>query len=610
MRTPYRALLCCLLLLPTTGCGAFRSFVGRPSPRSPSARLEGYFEEVFLTRLDRSPQMRSRLGQPGPHDRFDDLSNEHAREDHELLRNDLARLRAQFPVDRVGTDDRVSIEVFEAEARIDLEGYEWRLHEYPVNQMHGVHSGTAAFLINVHKIRTRRDAEDYIARLAAIRPRFETLVAGLREREALGVLPPAFVFPRVIEDCENLLRGAPFEATSQPSPLLADFEKKLAGAERLSDSARAGLVERARRTLLTEVQPAYEQLILLLQEQSERATDDAGVWKLPDGADYYAYCLRRATTTDLGAADIHALGLSEVERIHGEMREIQRAVGFEGSLNDFFEHLRTDARFTYPDDNSGRTAYLERAREILGAMRNRLPDVFRTLPESELVVKPVEPYRERSAGKAFYSAGAPDGSRPGVYYANLFDMRDMPIYQMEALAYHEGIPGHHMQVSIAQELEHLPRFRRFGGFTAYSEGWALYCEKLPKELGFYQDPYSDFGRLAMELWRACRLVVDTGIHSLRWTREEAIDYLTRNTPNPEGDCVKAIERYIVMPGQATAYTVGMLRILELRERARDELGDAFDLREFHDLILTSGPVPLSVLGRIVDEWVAGRLEAS
>jgi uncharacterized protein (DUF885 family) len=284
-------------------------------------------------------------------------------------------------------------------------------------------------------------------------------------------------------------------------------------------------------------------------------------------------------------------------------------VDFEGDLQEFFAYLRDDSRFYYPDTDAGRQEYLTRAENIIRAMQQRLGELFITQPASQLTVKAVEPYRAASAGKAFYNRGAPDGSRPGIYYANLYSMREMPTYQMEALAYHEGIPGHHMQYSISMELEDVPKFRRYGSFTSYGEGWGLYTEKLPKEMGFYDDPYSDAGRLAMELWRACRLVVDTGIHHLHWTRKQAIDYLQVNTPNPEGDSVKAIERYIVMPGQATAYTVGMLEILRLRENAKRQLGDEFDLREFHEVVLTNGPVPLSLLDDLVDDWTASKLAA-
>jgi len=303
------------------------------------------------------------------------------------------------------------------------------------------------------------------------------------------------------------------------------------------------------------------------------------------------------------ADEIHALGLSEVARIHAEMTAIKDAVGYEGDLNAFFDHLRTSPEFYYENTDEGRAAYLKEATAIIDDMRENLPSAFNTFPKADLIVKRVEPFREKSAGKAFYQRPAIDGSRPGTYYANLYNMADMPIYQMEALAFHEGIPGHHMQLAIAQELENVPQFRKFSRFTAYTEGWGLYSEFLPKEMGYYKDPYSDFGRLAMELWRAARLVVDTGLHHKKWTRQEAIDYLMQNTPNPEGDCRKAIDRYIVMPGQATAYKIGMLKILEVRESAKSGMGDAFNLGDFHDVVLASGPVPLSILEERINAWV-------
>jgi uncharacterized protein (DUF885 family) len=281
-------------------------------------------------------------------------------------------------------------------------------------------------------------------------------------------------------------------------------------------------------------------------------------------------------------------------------------VGFEGSLQEFFEFTRTDDRFFFENTDRGRERYLEEARAIIDDMRGRLDELFISKPGAALTVKAVEPFRERSAGKAFYQRPAPDGSRPGIYYVNLYDMKDMPTYQMRALAYHEGIPGHHMQIAIAQELEGLPKFRRFGGYTAYTEGWGLYAEWAPRDMDLYQDPYADFGRLAMELWRAGRLVVDAGLHHKRWSREQAIEWLSENTPNPPGDVVKAIERYIVMPGQATAYKIGMLKIQGLRQRAERELGAEFDVRDYHTAVLAHGPVPLDVLEELVDDYIAGQ----
>lgn len=289
-------------------------------------------------------------------------------------------------------------------------------------------------------------------------------------------------------------------------------------------------------------------------------------------------------------------------RIHGEMEKIKEQVGFEGSLQDFFEFMRTDQQFYYPNTPEGKEQYLNEATGLIEVMKGRLDDLFNIKPEADIIVKAVEPFREKSAGKAFYQQPAIDGSRPGIYYANLYDMNAMPIYQMEALAYHEGIPGHHMQLAIAQELDGLPMFRKFKNHTAYVEGWGLYSELVPKEIGFYEDPYSDFGRLAMELWRSCRLVVDTGIHSKKWTREQGIAYYKENTPNAESDCIKMVERHIVMPGQATAYKVGMNKIVELREEAKAWMGDQFDIKEFHDVVLNNGSLPLNVLEEMVQDW--------
>ena len=287
--------------------------------------------------------------------------------------------------------------------------------------------------------------------------------------------------------------------------------------------------------------------------------------------------------------------MKEVERIHGEMEVIKDKVGFEGTLQEFFKEMKENEKFYYRNTAAGKKAYIDEAVKMIDDMKLELDALFITKPKADMIVKAVESFREKSAGKAFYQRPAPDGSRPGIYYANMYDMKMMPKYQMEALAYHEGIPGHHMQLAIAQELTGIPKFRKFGGYTAYIEGWGLYSEYLPKELGFYSDPYSDFGRLAMELWRSCRLVVDTGIHSKKWTREEGIEYYETNTPNDRLDCVKMVERHIVMPGQATAYKVGMNYLLDLRESTEKRLGPDFDIREFHEAILYNGPVPLSQL---------------
>lgn len=558
------------------------------------------FEEQFQTHLDRSPEFKTFLGMKDGYDKWDNISPAFEEETHEINKRQLEALKK---IDPTQLDDatRLSLELAIRNLEQDIEGYQWRLHTYPVNQMYATHTGVASLLINQHRIDDISDAEAYIARLNALPEHFQQLIANLKERADAGVIVPKFVFPYVISDGKNLITGAPYD-DGKDSTLYADFKGKVDKLS-ISDEEKSALVEKARTAMLERVKPAYENLNSYLAELEKKATTDDGAWKLPDGDKFYQHRLNVYTTTDMTAAEIHQKGLEEVARIHDEMRAIMKQVKFDGSLQEFFEFMRTDPQFYYPETEDGKQRYLKEATAIIDTMKGRLDELFITKPKADLIVKAVEPFREKSAGKAFYQRPAPDGSRPGIYYANLYKMSSMPTYQMEALAYHEGIPGHHMQLSIMQELEDVPSFRKYGGYTAYTEGWGLYSELVPKEIGFYQNPYSDFGRLAMELWRAGRLVVDTGIHSKKWTREQAIDWLTENTPNPPADVQKAIERYIVMPGQATAYKIGMMKIVELRERAKQALGDKFDIREFHDVVLANGAVPLDVLEELVDDWI-------
>ena len=408
----------------------------------------------------------------------------------------------------------------------------------------------------------------------------------------------------MIRDSKNILVGAPFEQGAD-STLLSDFTKKV-NKLAITSSEKTSLIQDVSKALVNHLKPGYQSLISYLNQLEQQADTRDGVWKLPNGDAFYTNALKRTTTTELTADQIHSLGLNEVARIHNEMRDIMKKVNFNGDLKAFLTFMRTDKQFYYSDTAQGKQRYLDEAVALITDMEGRLDTLFLTKPKAALKVKAVESFREKSAGKAFYQAPAPDGSRPGVYYANLYDMEAMPTYQMAALAYHEGIPGHHMQIAIKQELTDMPMFRKFGGYTAHTEGWGLYSEFIPKEIGLYQDPYSDFGRLAMELWRACRLVVDTGIHSKQWTREQGIAYYADNTPNAISDAVKMVERHIVMPSQATAYKIGMNKIIELREHARSELGATFDIREFHDVVLKNGPVPLNVLAQLVDEYIMSK----
>ncbi|KAF7765362.1 hypothetical protein PUND_a1027 [Pseudoalteromonas undina] len=566
-------------------------------------KANAFFEDTFNRDVMSSPVYQTYMGIKKDYDKWDDNSEEKALKDLAQTKADLVTLNS---IDRAQLDaaTQVSYDLKKQDLEASIADFKWRYHNYPVNQMFGTHSMVPAFLINQHQISNVKEANDYIARLNGVPGVFDQLITGLEIRADKNIIAPKFVFPHVIDSSKNIIKGAPFEQ-GEDSTLLADFKRKVNALE-IDQAEKDALISKATDALKTAVKPAYSKLINYIAQLEKRADDRDGAWKFPDGEAFYNNALKRTTTTDLTAKEIHAIGLAEVSRIHDEMRAIKDKVGFEGDLNAFMQFMKTDKQFYLANTEAGKAQYLSEAKGLIDNMKTRLDELFIVKPKADMIVKRVEAFREKAAGKAFYQQPAPDGSRPGIYYANLYDMEAMPTYQMEALAYHEGIPGHHMQIAISQELEGVPKFRKFGGYTAYIEGWGLYSELLPKEMGLYEDPYSDFGRLAMELWRACRLVVDTGIHAMKWTRQEGIDYYVNNTPNATSDGVKMVERHIVMPSQATAYKVGMLKILELREAAKKQLGDKFDIRQFHDVVLKNGPVPLNVLENFVNEWVASK----
>jgi uncharacterized protein (DUF885 family) len=570
-----------------------------------SAKVKNFFQKSFDNGVDAYPEFQTRLGIKKDYGKLNDNSPAAEERDLKIHKEELVWLTDSVNVDALSKDVLLSYKLFKEGVENDIDDYKYRLHNYPVNQMFGAQSGKPAFLINMHRIDDISDAEAYISRLNGFNVYFNQLIENLKLRESIGITPPKFVYDKVVQDSENILVGSPFDETSKQSTLLLDFMGKVNKLE-IDETSKSILEEQAKEALLGSVKPAYDGLISFMKEQKKRANSDHGAWKFPDGETFFNNALKRTTTTDLTANEIHEIGLSEVTRIQAEMDTIRKNVGFEGTLQDFFQFMKTDKKFYYSSDQNGKDAYLKEAVHLIDSMKTRLDEIFITKPKADIVVKAVETFREKSAGKAFYNRPAADGSRPGIYYANLYDMESMPTYQMEALAYHEGIPGHHMQLAIQQELEEVPMFRKFGGYTAYTEGWGLYSEFIPKEMGFYANPYSDFGRLAMELWRACRLVVDTGIHAKKWTREEGIKYYTDNTPNSESDAVKMVERHIVMPGQATAYKIGMLKILELRKKAKDILGDKFDIRDFHEVVISHGAIPLNVLEDFVNEYISSK----
>ncbi|MGE0031557.1 MAG: DUF885 family protein [Steroidobacteraceae bacterium] len=573
-------------------------------PQGAIAAANAYFERALDERLALNPQLASSLGLRAGYDRWQDASEGGDAERLALAERQLAELRTTIDLAALDEATRISWKVFESSEERRIAQYHWRNHGY-VFDKNGTHVSLPAFLINTHRVESWQDADAYVRRLEGVRAYMDQRIARATAAARQGILPPRFVFPYVIEDARNIITGRPFDDSTKDSPLLADFRGKVAALS-IDEARHESLLARAELALLTSVKPAFDAVIAWAIENEKAATDDDGIWKLPDGAAYYDFLLENFTTTKLTAVEIHEIGLREVARLHGDMRALMKRVGFEGDLPAFFEFMRTDPRFYYEDSDAGRAAWHTDANRYIAGMREKLPQLFITLPKADVVVKAVEPFREKSAGKAFYQRPSLDGKRPGVFYGNLYQMNEMPKYELEALVYHEAIPGHHMQSSIAVENSSLPRFRGLGGFTAYGEGWGLYSERLGKEMGFYADPWSEFGRLAMELLRAIRLVVDTGLHAKRWTREQTIRYHVDNSPMSEDAAIRATERYILNPGQATAYMIGMLKIVELRAHAAAALGERFDPREFHDLVLRTGSVPLDVLESEVQRWIDAR----
>jgi uncharacterized protein (DUF885 family) len=574
-----------------------------------SKKANDFFDRVFDAKVDRDPMQQSLFSIKKDYGKWTDISEENALKELAITKANLDSLHTNFHLDALDAQAKISYRLFEKACVEAVENFKWHLYDYPVNQMGGLHADIPTFLINVHLVDSKSDAVAYIERLSGINKLFDQLIDNLKLREAKQIIPPQFVFPYLLNDCKSMISGKPFDKSAIMNPLLEDFTKKVNALKDVGDDEKKQLIASASESLLSSVKPAYEKLISYLTELEKKATAEDGIWKVPEGDAFYDAALKQTTTTDLTADEIYEIGLKEVARIHDEMKEIMKKVNFKSdNLQAFFDFMRDDKQFYFANDATGKEAYRVKAVQIIDDMKKELDKLFLTKPKADIVVKPVEAFREKSAGGAFYEDPAIDGSRPGRYYINLYNMADQAIYQMEALAYHEGIPGHHMQIAIAQELKGIPKFRMHGGNTAYIEGWALYSELVPKEIGFYKDPYSDFGRLAMELFRAARLVVDTGIHRKKWTRDQALAYFKENTPNPVGDNKKEIERYIVWPSQATGYKIGMIKILELRENAKKKLGDAFDIREFHDVVLTSGPVPMDILEEMVNTWVEAKVK--
>jgi uncharacterized protein (DUF885 family) len=594
-----------MLVPPVASEAATEATTVTTPPVDQAAALKQFFEEYDKAELALSPISKSYRGiKDGDYGKLDEFSDSAAIRNRQLDQRTVEEMLRRFDRASLSADDQLSYDLLQYRNQRAASIFPYRRYGYVFDQMNGAQADIPAFLINIHKVETEQDARDYISRIRATAAYLDGAIAEAIEREKLGSLPPAWVYPQVLEQSQNLIKGAPFD-NGPDNDVFADFKTKI-GKLNIPQATKDALVADASTAMTESMGPAYRRVIATLKDQQTRAPGDDGIWRFSNGAAMYQALLGYYTTTTLTPGQVHELGLAQVARIHGEMEAIKNKVGFKGTLQQFFAHIRDGDQFYYPNTPAGKQQYLDESKKAQAQVAAKLPAYFGTLPKTELLIKPVEPFREKSAGKAFYNDPPPDGSRPGIYYVNLYDMKNMPSVEVEALFCHEGIPGHHLQGALLSELSQgaVPPFRQFSGYTATDEGWGLYAEKLCKEMGLYQDPYRDFGRLQLELHRAIRLVVDSGIHHKRWSREQAIKYVEDNSADAKGGIVKAIERYIVYPGQATAYMVGKLKIEELRAKAKAELGAKYDDRGFHDTILLAGSMPLGMLEKRVDEWIA------
>jgi len=568
--------------------------------------LSLFYEKVFAEVIFSEPELLTQLGLveqfgiTGHNRKLSDESPGHQQMVINRWKKDLQQLH-EYPLDQQSPSQKLSTHVLDWFLKDQVEGEKWQWHNYPVNQLFGVQNQYPSFMANTHPLHSQKDCEYYIMRLDALRKKFDQTLESLKVREQKQIIPPRFVVEEVLKEMSDFVAKPAAE-----NVLATSFRERAVKIDKLNDQQRADFQKRVENEITTQVYPAYQKLIAYFQELLPKTTTDDGVWKLPDGDAFYAYTLRSNTTTNTPPNEVHELGLREVARIEAEMRAILDSNGFAGQpIGASMDKLGKDPRFLYSNDDKGRAeALAEYKRLIDNAVADSKARLFNIAPKAQIDIRRVEPFKEATAPGAYYQGGAMDGSRPGIFYANLRDMNEVSKWGMPTLAYHEGVPGHHWQISIAQELTGLPQFRKVIPFTAYAEGWALYCEWLAKQVGWYdKDPFGDLGRLQAELFRAVRLVVDTGIHAKHWTREQAIAYMREKTGMGEKEVKSEIERYIVNPGQACAYKVGMMKIQELRARAQQELGDKFDQREFHDTVLKNGSLPLEILEEQVNDSI-------
>lgn len=578
--------------------------------QSEDQRLAAFFDEIFQRNLKNSPLFQSQLGMKGEdYGEWDDFSDAEARRQNEETKNDLQRLRAEFDVAKLSEQSKVSYRIFEYLQERAIRNFPWRFHGYAFSTQQNPVTFPASFLQNIHSVDEVSDAEAYVSRINGLETAMNQFIEGIDIAASKGIVPTSYSFDPVITDARNVVKGAPFDDSGEDSAIFADFKGKVEKLE-VSQKEKDRLIGEASAALTGPFKSGVETFIAKAESLRDKSVGENGVWALPDGEDFYKAQIDFWTSDDtLSAEEIHKIGLAEVKRIRSEMKKIMKTVGFKGDFPAFFEHLRTSPDNFFPDTEEGKNAYLEQSKAYIDSIYADVDKYFNILPKAPLEVRAVEEWREETAPIAFYNQPTPDGSRPGIYYVNLKDMTTKQKHEMETVAYHEGAPGHHFQIAIQQELEGVPQFQKFAFFGAYIEGWGLYAERLAKEEGRFTEPMQDFGRLQNEMLRACRLVVDTGSHAKKWTRQQMIDYMLDNNPMTVEDATKEVERYIDNPGQALSYKIGMLKILELRDKAKKQLGAKFDLRDFHDAVLKNGAVPLPILEQLVDDYVAKELAA-
>ena len=582
--------------------------------------IRHFYDRVFLEFALDSPELVTQLGIPVLYDLSkDELTDVSDKKQWELLNKTKKNLETLRSYNRESQSkaNLLNTDILDWFLATNVEGEPYFYYDYPVNQMFGVQSNLPSFLENSHKIRDASDIEAYISRLSKFDTKFNQVLEGLKIRQDKGIIPPRFVVTRVLDEMKGFIGQSPDNEIDienkdekdavRDNILYVNLDTKLNEIGNLSEEDKKAYLIRVEEEIRTTVFPAYQKLIDYFNELYSKANDDDGVWKLPNGDAFYTYMLKQYTTTDLRPEDVHEIGHGEVARIKKEMLDILKNQGYEDTtrtLGEVIQELNKEERFQYPNNATGRKEALDDYNRIIDEINNNLDNAFDVRPKAGLEVRRVPEFKEEGSAGAYYTPPALDGSRGGIFYVNLRDMSEIVKFGMNTLAYHEAIPGHHFQIAIQHEIEGVPIFRNILPFTAYSEGWALYAERLAWELGFYDNnPFGNLGRLQAEMFRAVRLVVDTGIHFKKWTREEAIDYMVTNTGMTTSEVTTEIERYIVMPGQACAYKIGMMKILELREKAKNELGENFELREFHDVVLKNGAVPLDILEQIVDDYI-------